>query len=277
MNTIRIALGGDNVTALRTGSAKYAIPVRLTLPPERETSLEALLKLQVRSQDGALIPLIGAGAVVATRRERTIYHKDLLPVVYVVGDMAGKLDSPLYGMFAMRSRLTGESSAAGGTLKEYFIRQPPTRYAQYAFKWDGEWQVTYETFRDMGIAYAVGLVLIYLLVVAQFKSYLTPLVIMAPIPLTVIGVMPGHAAARRAVHRDLDDRHDRACRHHRQELDPARRFRQSTGRGGHRFPGSDHPIRRDPCEADRAHRASRRCSARCSSWTTRSSAVSRWR
>lgn len=194
VNTIRIALGGDNVTALRTGSAKYAIPVRLTLPPEREMSLDALLKLQMRAQDGALIPLSELVQSVATRRERTIYHKDLLPVVYVVGDMAGKLDSPLYGMFAMRSRLTGESSAAGGTLNEYFIRQPQTRYVQYAFKWDGEWQVTYETFRDMGIAYAVGLVLIYLLVVAQFKSYLTPLVIMAPIPLTVIGVMPGHAA-----------------------------------------------------------------------------------
>ncbi|MBI3054149.1 MAG: efflux RND transporter permease subunit [Betaproteobacteria bacterium] len=193
VNTIRIALGGDNVTALRTGSAKYAIPVRLTLPPERGTTLEAVLKLQVRSQDGALIPLSELVQSVATRRERTIYHKDLLPVVYVVGDMAGKLDSPLYGMFAMRSRLSGESSAAGGALEEYFIRQPQTRYAQYAFKWDGEWQVTYETFRDMGIAYAVGLVLIYLLVVAQFKSYLTPLVIMAPIPLTVIGVMPGHA------------------------------------------------------------------------------------
>jgi multidrug efflux pump subunit AcrB len=83
--------------------------------------------------------------------------------------------------------------AEGGVLGEYFIGQPPDRYRQYAYKWDGEWQVTYETFRDMGIAYAVGLVLIYLLVVAQFRSYSTPLIIMAPIPLTIIGVMPGHA------------------------------------------------------------------------------------
>ena len=193
VSTIGIALGGENVTALRTGSAKYAIPVRLALPPERTASLEPLLKLQVRAQDGALIPLSELVETVATRRERTIYHKNLLPVVYVVGDMAGKLDSPLYGMFAMRERLAGVSPAAGGKLEEYFIRQPATRYTQVALKWDGEWQVTYETFRDMGIAYAVGLVLIYLLVVAQFKSYLTPLIIMAPIPLTVIGVMPGHA------------------------------------------------------------------------------------
>ena len=81
----------------------------------------------------------------------------------------------------------------GGTLGEYFIRQPADAWRDYAIKWDGEWQITYETFRDMGAAYAVGLVLIYLLVVAQFGSYLTPLIIMAPIPLTIIGVMPGHA------------------------------------------------------------------------------------
>jgi len=89
--------------------------------------------------------------------------------------------------------VAGQALDDGGTLGEYFIRQPSDPYRQYAVKWDGEWQVTYETFRDMGLAYAVGLILIYLLVVAQFRSYLVPLVIMAPIPLTVIGVMPGHA------------------------------------------------------------------------------------
>jgi multidrug efflux pump subunit AcrB len=107
--------------------------------------------------------------------------------------MAGGADSPLYGMFGVRGRLAGVAVPNGGTLAEYFISQPSDPYRSYALKWDGEWQVTYETFRDMGIAYAVGLVLIYLLVVAQFGSYVTPLVIMAPIPLTIIGVMPGHA------------------------------------------------------------------------------------
>ena len=114
-------------------------------------------------------------------------------MVYVVGDMAGKLDSPLYGMFDINSKVSGMPLAQGGTLQTYFFSQPANPYASYALKWDGEWKVTYETFRDMGIAYGVGLLLIYLLVVAQFKSYLTPLIIMAPIPLTVIGVMPGHA------------------------------------------------------------------------------------
>ena len=89
--------------------------------------------------------------------------------------------------------MSGAASPQTGPVGEYWIRQPSDPYRAYAIKWDGEWQVTYETFRDMGAAYGVGLILIYLLVVAQFRSYLTPLVIMAPIPLTLIGVMPGHA------------------------------------------------------------------------------------
>jgi len=103
------------------------------------------------------------------------------------------VDSPLYGMFKMRGEVAAIPTPGGGALGERFISQPLDPYRGYTLKWDGEWQITYETFRDMGAAYAVGLVLIYLLVVAQFGSYLTPLIIMAPIPLTIIGVMPGHA------------------------------------------------------------------------------------
>jgi multidrug efflux pump subunit AcrB len=152
-----------------------------------------LLKLTVRARDGSLAPLSELVEVIPTAREKTVYHKDLLPVVYVVGDMAGKTDSPLYGMFGINAKLSDLKLREGGTLGHYFIQQPQDPYAGFAIKWDGEWQVTYETFRDMGIAYGVGLILIYLLVVAQFRSYLVPLVIMAPIPLTIIGVMPGHA------------------------------------------------------------------------------------
>jgi multidrug efflux pump subunit AcrB len=139
------------------------------------------------------VPLSELVEVTPTEREKAIYHKDLLPVVYVMGDMAGKIDSPLYGMFSIRSKVVGMPLEQGGKLTDTFISQPADPYSGFAVKWDGEWQVTYETFRDMGIAYGVGLILIYLLVVAQFRSYLTPLIIMAPIPLTIIGVMPGHA------------------------------------------------------------------------------------
>ena len=197
VEVVRMGLAGEDVTPVHNADSKFEVPVRVTLPAERQSSLDALLKLKVRSREGVLVPVSEVVEVREQPRDKTIYHKDLLPVVYVYGDMGGKLDSPLYGMFAARGEIAGKSldsvENAGGSLGEWFIRQPADPYAGFSIKWDGEWQVTYETFRDMGIAYAVGLILIYLLVVAHFKSYLVPLIIMAPIPLTIIGVMPGHA------------------------------------------------------------------------------------
>ncbi len=193
VEVVRMGLAGEDVTPVHSRDAKHEIPVRVTLAPEKQNTIDSLLKLTVRARDGKLVPVSELVEVRQTEREKAIYHKDLLPVVYVVGDMGGKLDSPLYGMFDIRSKVNGMALEQGGTLGEYFISQPKDPYAGYALKWDGEWKVTYETFRDMGLAYAVGLILIYLLVVAQFKSYLVPLIIMAPIPLTIIGVMPGHA------------------------------------------------------------------------------------
>ena len=193
VDVVNMGLSGVDVTPVHNAESKFEIPVRLTLPAEKQSSLDALLKLKVRSRDGHLVPVSEVVEIRDQAREKTIYHKNLLPVVYVFGDMGGKLDSPLYGMFDARGGIIGKELAQGGTLGEWFIQQPADPYAGYSVKWDGEWQVTYETFRDMGIAYAVGLILIYLLVVAHFKSYLVPLIIMAPIPLTIIGVMPGHA------------------------------------------------------------------------------------
>jgi len=190
--TLRAGLAGEPTAYLHDAS-KYPAAAVLQLPPERHGDLDALLALTVRSAAGKLVPIRELVTPTDTLREQPTYHKDGLPVNYVVGDMAGANDSPLYGMFAMRGELAQLKTPDGGTLGETFIRQPSDPYRGYTIKWDGEWQITYETFRDMGAAYAVGLVLIYLLVVAQFGSYLTPLIIMAPIPLTIIGVMPGHA------------------------------------------------------------------------------------
>ncbi len=192
VDTLAAGFAGDASTYLHD-EAKYPAAVRIQIPPERHGNLHALLQLAVRGNGGRLIPIRELVALTDTQREQPLYHKDLLPVNYVVGDMAGRVDSPLYGMFAMRGAIGAIRTPGGGSLTEYFIRPPAEAYRDYAIKWDGEWQITYETFRDMGAAYAVGLVLIYLLVVAQFGSYLTPLIIMAPIPLTIIGVMPGHA------------------------------------------------------------------------------------
>jgi multidrug efflux pump subunit AcrB len=165
--------------------------VRLRVPVAEQASLERLLSLSVKGGQGQAVPLSEVTKTVRAQWDGAIHHKDLLPVVYVMGDEAGELDSPLYGMFDLVGQVS-DNAVDGRRLDQFFIRQP-TATSGYAIKWDGEWQITYETFRDMGIAYAAGLVLIYLLIVAQFRSYLVPLVIMAPIPMTVIGVMPGHA------------------------------------------------------------------------------------
>ena len=188
---INTALRGEDVSYLHSETAKYPIPLRLELPVADKADMASVLDLRMRSQAGPLVPLSEIVDIETTQRENAIYHKDLLPVVFVFGDMAGRLDSPLYGMFEIFSRLR-DTPIAGEPVEQFFIRPPDNPYT-YSLKWDGEWQITYETFRDMGIAYGVGMILIYLLVVAQFHSYLVPLIIMAPIPLTIIGVMPGHA------------------------------------------------------------------------------------
>jgi len=189
---IQTALSGTDVGYLHGAKVKYPVPIRLELTVANKTSIEKVLSMKVRSQhSGVLVPLSEIVEVQDQTREVGIYHKDLLPLVYVTGDMAGELDSPLYGMFDIIGELNNQTFEHQQPLKQYLVNTPDPY--NYSLKWDGEWQITYETFRDMGIAYSVGLLMIYLLVVAQFRSYLVPLIIMAPIPLTIIGVMPGHA------------------------------------------------------------------------------------
>lgn len=192
-SAINTALQGEDAVFLHERGLKYAVPIRVELPTMDKDSVQSILDLKVRSRTNRLISLSELVSVTDTTREHSIYHKDLLPVVYTTADMAGETDSPLYGMFDIFAQIKDlPLSIYGKTIEQYFFSQPDDPYF-YSLKWDGEWQVTYETFRDMGIAYGVGMIMIFLLIVAQFKSYAVPLVIMAPIPLTIIGVMPGHA------------------------------------------------------------------------------------
>ncbi|MBW8310776.1 MAG: efflux RND transporter permease subunit [Rhizobium sp.] len=188
---LQLGVSGRDATYLRDGASKYPVPVRLRLPAGDQASLDQLLTLRVRAGDGRLVPLSELVTVQRLPWEPVIYRKDLLPVVYVTGDEASDIDSPLYGMFDLVGQV-GDTPLAGTQVEQRFLSAPIATQG-FSLKWDGEWQITYETFRDMGLAYSVGLLLIYLLVVAQFRDYVVPLVIMAPIPLTVIGVMPGHA------------------------------------------------------------------------------------
>ena len=200
--TVHSALSGDDAAYLHDGQSKYPVPVRLQLPLQSQVGLDKLLALPMRSASGRMVPISELVQIERGVIDKPLFTKDLKHVSYVFGDVglrsgkdsgAGTPDSPLYALFGIRDRLQAAALPGSGAVGEYWIRQPADPWRGYAVKWDGESQITYETFRDMGAAYGVGLILIYLLVVAQFRSYLTPLVIMAPIPLTIIGVMPGHA------------------------------------------------------------------------------------
>ncbi|HSC08603.1 MAG TPA: efflux RND transporter permease subunit [Steroidobacteraceae bacterium] len=191
VQALAVGLHGIDATYAHAGLERHPIAVRIELPVADKSTLDNLLELEVRSVADARVPLSELVTVERAPWDGVIYHKDLRPVAFVTGDMAGPLDSPLYGMFAVSGQLR-EAPPGHQAIEQRFV-SPPEDPTARAVKWDGEWQITYETFRDMGLAYSVGLVLIYLLVVAQFGSYAVPLIIMAPIPLTIIGVMPGHA------------------------------------------------------------------------------------
>ncbi len=190
VDALRAGMGGDPASYVADDNAKYAVPIMLRLPQAALGSMDSILSLRVRSSTGHLVPISEVVKVVDKPWADAIYHKDLLPYTFVTGDDVGREDSPVYGMFRLVSKL-GDTRLDGHQLTQEFIA-PPASDAGYSVRWSGEWEITYETFRDMGIAYSVGLLLIYLLVVSHFKSYVVPLIIMAPIPLTVIGVMPGH-------------------------------------------------------------------------------------
>ncbi len=192
VDSIATVLRGADVSYMHHGHTKYSVPIRVEIPEGDKSDINTLLGIKIRSSNGLLVSLSDLVKVRAEYREYAIYHKDLMPVVFVTADAAGKTDSPLYGMFDIFFQLKERVFEQGHIIDQTLFFQPDNPY-RYSVKWDGEWQVTYETFRDMGIAYGVGLILIYLLVVAQFRSYLVPLIIMIPIPLTIIGVMPGHA------------------------------------------------------------------------------------
>lgn len=195
-NAISTALAGEDASYLHTTNAKVALPVRLELPAGEKDNLNRVLAIKIRARSDELIALADVTQVIESQRQQTIHHKDLLPVVYVLGDVAGETDSPLYGLVNIYNRLADtpiDGQTNNGQVIDQFLNSQPENPVNWSLKWDGELQVTLDTFRDMGIAYSVGLVMIYLLVVGMFKSYSVPLIIMAPIPLTIIGIMPGHA------------------------------------------------------------------------------------
>ena len=189
--TLRLALGRDSAGEIQLPDVRERISLVVTLPAERRNDLPALAALNVAAADGRLVPLSEIGRFVEEPEETSIYHKNLKPVVYVTADVGGRREAPVYAIRALEKGIAGVG-VPGGYRIQTRTATAPFDTARYGIKWDGEWHVTYEVFRDLGLAFAAVLVLIYILVVGWFRSFTVPLVIMAPIPLTLVGILPAH-------------------------------------------------------------------------------------
>ena len=190
--TLRVALSGAEVGLAHQPKEREDVPIFLEVPRAQKASLTDLAAIRVASASGALVPLSELTRIEKSTIEKSIYHKNLKPVVYVTGDVAGSEESPVYAIVNL-SRALDKLKAPEGYAIERYATHLPFLTDKLSMKWDGEWHITYEVFRDLGFAFAVVLVLIYVIVVAWFQSFRVPLVIMAPIPLTLVGILPAHA------------------------------------------------------------------------------------
>jgi len=190
--TLRLAVSGAIVGLAHQPKEKEDVDIVLEVPRADRSSLAGLGAIRVASASGALVPISELTHVKTGVIETSIYHKNLKRVVYVSGDVAGREESPAYAIISL-SKSLNKIHGPGGYSIERYATHLPFLTDHVSMKWDGEWQITYEVFRDLGFAFAVVLVLIYVIVVAWFQSFRIPLVIMAPIPLTLIGIIPAHA------------------------------------------------------------------------------------
>jgi len=191
--TVAFAISGSQAGLLHLPLEAEDVPIQLRLPLKDRSSIEALNRLHIVSTTGELVPLGELGHWEESVRERNIYHKNLMPVVYVTADVAGREESPVYPILSMNKKIADIELPEGYQLETYTAQQPSDS-SRLAMKWDGEWHITYEVFRDLGLAFAAVLILIYILVVAWFQSFKTPLVIMAAIPFSLVGILPMHWA-----------------------------------------------------------------------------------
>ncbi|MBI4522265.1 MAG: efflux RND transporter permease subunit [Deltaproteobacteria bacterium] len=193
VQSLRIALGGAVGGLAHMEREKEDVPILLRLARSERSDARHLQSLKLLGLGGKLVPLSEITRSEETIQMPNIYRKNLKRVVYVTGDVAGREESPVYAILRINEELGKIGFPSGGNGIPVYMTHQPSSTATYAVKWDGEWHVTYEVFRDLGIAFAAVLVLIYILVVAWFQSFKTPLVIMAPIPLSLVGILPAHS------------------------------------------------------------------------------------
>jgi len=191
VDVVGLGLNGMNAADIYREDAAAPTAINLRLAREDRSRIEALKGLHVRAADGSMVAI---GDLVTVRRQtqdKAIYHKNQQRVVYVTGDVAGTLESPVYAIMAIQDRLKEIEMPEGYHLGELYTRQP-ANHEDYSLKWDGEWHITYEVFRDLGAAFAVVLVIIYMLIVAWFQDLKVPFVLMVAIPLSLVGILVGH-------------------------------------------------------------------------------------
>lgn len=190
-HTLAMAMGNFRVGDAKQGMVHEPVYIVLQVPHNMRTEFSRLGQIPVPSQMGGTVPLAEVGHFIKDTQQQVIFHKDLQPVDYVIGNTTGRLGAPIYGMLQIEDFLKDYVSPDGVNVVGYYTSPPEDNYRS-GFEWGGEWTVTYQTFRDMGLAFGVALVLIYMLVVWEFKNFMVPVIVMAPIPLTLIGIVPGH-------------------------------------------------------------------------------------
>jgi multidrug efflux pump subunit AcrB len=191
--TLQVGLGGANAGLLHDSRFREDIPIEVRLARPDRSGIEDLGNLKLPTPSGGQIALQEVTTLRQTTIDFSVYRKNLQPVVYVTGDVAGGEESPVYAIMKMSDAIDKIKLPDGYSVKQYKGTTMPERTDRFSMKWDGEWHITVEVFRDLGLAFAAVLVLIYVLVVGWFRSFVTPLVIMAPIPLTLVGILPAHA------------------------------------------------------------------------------------
>lgn len=190
-STLELALSGRQAGLLHQPLEKEDVPILLKMPLSERAGIERLESIKISRKDGSLIPLSSLVKAVKSDLDRSIYHKNLMPVVYVTGDVAGEKESPVYAILEMRKKIDAISLSEGYKIVQHTSGLPDSD-RRFSMKWDGEWHITYEVFRDLGIAFGIVLILIFVLVVGWFHSFSTPIVIMMAIPFSLIGILPAH-------------------------------------------------------------------------------------
>ena len=189
--TIQMGLNGATAGLLHDPKSREDVPIRVQLDRPGRSAIESLTSMRLPTASGGQVSIAEVTNVKNETIDVSRYGKNLRPVVYVLGDVAGEVESPVYAIMKMNEAIDKLKTPEGYAIKRYNAEMP-TETDRLTMKWDGEWHITIEVFRDLGMAFAAVLVLIYILVVGWFRSFLTPLVIMAPIPLTLVGILPAH-------------------------------------------------------------------------------------